>query len=46
MALFSSLSKPRVAALHGADIVGLVAAGACLGVALVGLLGKLKVRDE
>ena len=46
MSLFSSLSKPRVQALHGSDILGLMASGACLAVALVGLLGRLKERNE
>ncbi len=46
MALFSSLSKPRVAALHGADILGLIACGFCFGIAFAGLLGRLKVRDK
>jgi len=46
MALLSSLSKPRVEALHGSDILGLVASGMCFGVAFVGLIGKLKVRNE
>ncbi len=46
MALFGSLSKPRVEALHGADIVGLIGCGMCFGVALVGLLGRLMVRKD
>ena len=46
MALTSSLSKPRIEALHGSDIVGLVGAGMCLGVGFVLLLGKIRVRDE
>jgi hypothetical protein len=46
MALLSSLSKPRVEALHGSDILGLVASGICFGVAFVGLIGRLKVRSE
>ena len=46
MALLSSLDKPRVEALHGSDILGLVASGMCFGVGLVGLLGKLKDRSE
>ncbi len=44
--LFSSLSKPRVQALHGSDILGLIASGACFAVALVGLLGRLKILNE
>ena len=46
MALFASLSKPRVEALHGTDIMGLIGAGMCFGVAVVALLGWLKVRDD
>lgn len=46
MSLFSSLSKPRVQALHGSDIVGLIACGACFAIALVGLLGRLKMLNE
>jgi hypothetical protein len=46
MPLFSSLSKPRIEALHGADILGLVASGMCFGVALAGLLGRLRIRNE
>ena len=46
MALFNNLSKPRVEALHGSDIMGLVASGFCFGVAFVGLLGRLKFSSE
>jgi hypothetical protein len=46
MVLFSNLSKPRIAALHGSDILGLIACGMCFGVAFVGLIGRLKVRSE
>ncbi len=46
MALLGSLLKPRVAALHGSDILGLIGAGMCFGVAVVGLLGRLKIRDQ
>lgn len=45
MALLSSTSKPRVEALHGADILGLVASGMCFGVAFVGLIGRLRVGN-
>jgi len=45
MSLFSSLTKPRVQALHGSDILGLIASGACLAVALSGLLGRLKILN-
>jgi hypothetical protein len=46
MALFASLSKPRVEALHGSDILGLIGCGMCFGVSLVGLIGRLKMRNE
>ena len=46
MSLFSSLNKPRVQALHGSDILGLMASGACIAVALVGLFGRLKIPHE
>ena len=46
MALFASLSKPRIQALHGADILGLIGAGMCFGVGVVGLLGRFRVREE
>ncbi len=44
--LFSSLGKPRIEASHGSDILGLIACGMCFGVAIVGLLGRLRIRDE
>jgi hypothetical protein len=46
ISLFSSLGKPRIQPLHGSDILGLMASGACFGVAIVGLLGRLRIRDE
>jgi hypothetical protein len=46
MVLLNNLGKPRVEALHGSDIGGLVASGILLGVAVVGLLGRLRVRNE
>jgi hypothetical protein len=46
MVLLSNLSKPRIAALHGADILSLIACGVCFGIAFVGLIGRLRVRDE
>jgi len=44
--LLSNLGKPRIEALHGSDVLGLVASGICLGVGFVGLLGGLRMRDE
>jgi hypothetical protein len=46
MVLFNNLGKPRIEALHGSDVVGLVASGVCFGVAFVGLIGRLKIRNE
>jgi hypothetical protein len=46
MVLLSILSKPRVQMLHGADIVGLIACGACFGIGFAGLLGRLRLRNE
>jgi hypothetical protein len=41
--LLNSLSKSRVEALHGSDVVGLVASGILLGIGFVGLIGRLKL---
>jgi len=46
MALLSTITKPRVEALHGTDILGLVASGVCFGVGFVGLIGRLRLRNE
>jgi hypothetical protein len=46
MALFSNLGKDRVAALHGADIVGLLAAGFCFGVTFTVLITWYMTRKE
>lgn len=46
MALLSSLNKPRIEALHGADILGLIGCGMCFGVAILGLLGRLRISGE
>ena len=40
-ALVSALGEPRLAALHGSDIVRLVASGLCFGVAF-GMLGAAR----
>ena len=40
------LGNPRLQALHGSDIVQLVASGMCFGGALVALLGPLTRRKE
>lgn len=46
MVLLNNLGKPRIGALHGSDVWGLVAAGMCLGIGFVGLMGMLKFRNE
>ena len=46
MALMGSLSKPRVEALHGSDIVGLMAAGACFGIGFTALFGRLRMPNN
>ena len=39
--LLNNLGKPRVEALHGPDILGLVASGTLLGIGFAGLMGRL-----
>jgi hypothetical protein len=46
MFLFRYLNQPRIQMLHGADIVGLTGCGACLGVGIVGLLGRLRLPEK
>ena len=41
MVPLNNLGKPRVEALHGSDVWGLVASGICLGIGFVGLMGRL-----
>ena len=43
MVLLNNLGKPRVAALHGPDVLGLVASGMLLGIGFVGLMGRLQL---
>ncbi|HEY7635574.1 MAG TPA: hypothetical protein VH763_08525 [Gemmatimonadales bacterium] len=38
LSLFNMFNKPRFAALHGSDVVQLIATGMCFGVALVTLI--------
>lgn len=46
VSLYRISHTPRLDALHGSDIVQLLGSGACLGVAMVALLGRLKLRSE
>ena len=39
--LLMILGNPRVEALHGSDVWGLVASGMLLGIGFVGLMGRL-----
>jgi len=41
-ALMTVLNRPRVAAYHSVDILALVGAGMCFGVALVGFFRLLR----
>ena len=43
MVLLNNLGKPRVEALHGSDVWGLVGSGFWLGIGFVGLMGRLKL---
>ncbi len=41
IALLNYLGRPRVQALHGSDVWGLLASGGLLGIGLLGLAGRL-----
>jgi len=40
--LLNNLGKPRVEALHGSDVLGLVASGFLLGIGFAGLIAWLR----
>ena len=44
--LLMILGNPRVEALHGSDVLGLVASGGLLGVGFVGLMGRLNFASS
>src|ERR1039457_113321 len=46
MVLLNNLGKPRVEALHGSDVWGLVASGMLLGIGFVGLMGRLSFASS
>jgi hypothetical protein len=46
LGVFRMLSNPRVQALHGSDVLALMAPGLCFGVGLPLLLGRLMFRGE
>jgi hypothetical protein len=44
--LLNSLDRPGVEALHGSDVIRLVASGMGLGIGFVGLMGMLKFPNQ
>lgn len=46
LAFFDIASKPRFANFHGSDVVQLMAAGMCVGVALAMLVGFFRGRSS
>ena len=42
----NAMSSPRVATLHGPDVMGLFASGLCFGFGLALLIGRLIFRGE
>jgi hypothetical protein len=44
MSFFNVLSNPRLATLHGSDVLQLIATGMCFGVALATLVVFLRGR--
>jgi hypothetical protein len=44
MSFFNGLSNPRLATLHGSDVLQLIATGMCFGVALATLVMFLRGR--
>lgn len=46
MVLLNNLSKPRIAALHGSDVVSLTAVGMLFGVGFVGMIGRLRLPEK
>ena len=46
LALLSSLSNPRLAAAHGADLLKLIAVGACFGIGACMLAGSFRSPGE
>ena len=44
--LINAMGNPRVATLHGSDVMGLLASGLCLGFGLALLISRLIFRGE
>lgn len=45
-ALLRMIGNPRVQALHGSDVVGLIASGLCFGAGIALLLRKVAFRGD
>ena len=45
-AFFNAMNSPSFAAIRAIDVVRLIAAGACWGVAFVGLVGAFRVLRQ
>jgi len=46
IALLNVVRNPRFGEIHAVDVLQLVAAGMCFGIALMALLGRLKPRSK
>jgi hypothetical protein len=46
MPLMRALGNPRMAGVHGADMLQLVACGFCFGAAFMALVARYRLRDE
>ena len=44
--LINAMGNPRIATLHGSDVMGLLASGLCLGFGLALLISRLIFRGE
>ncbi len=42
----NSMGNPRIATLHGTDVIGLLASGSCFGFGLALLIGRVFFRGE
>ena len=44
--LINAMGNPRIAALHGSDVIGLIASGWCFGFGLALLISKVIFRGK
>jgi hypothetical protein len=44
--LINAMENPRLATLHGPDVMGLFASGLCFGFGIASLLGRFIFRSE